>query len=582
MPNEDDRPMKKEKRRGNSILTRGSLLVTALCLVIVLFSAHHLYLGLLNNQQAIGLSAVRDAVAPFTDALKNFMFERGRINVVLASSEPITRQNSDFIAQRRAAADEAFLLGFSALEARYPQGANILREGHEEIVQLRVLADEEARKPLQQRDPSVRPEWFSRCSGYIDSVITQLKTVIGHPQSARINSYLDLMVDSLLFRSIAGSGSSILTSAVSGMRMLSDPEYSDFLLLRGQSDQIWATMNHLAEIIGSNSLNAALAEVREQYYVLFRKEQDRVLALARTAPPPEGSGAEIARLSVPALDSILRISDRTINEIDQINRDSMKDASVSLLAALAVMVSSFLIAVFLPIYLRRHLIQPLNGIIQIIEGLSEGKSQDISSFLQRDDEIGKLGQGAQMLQDSIAAEQASRQKLNQAVLALEELSTKDSLTGLHNRRYLTDRFSRLEEGFRKEKTMFSVIMGDIDHFKSVNDQHGHECGDEALIHVTALLAGLRREGDLLARWGGEEFLFLLPGTNLQGARDIAEKARTELKEKSFRYQEQEIGITMTFGVAQCGGECDIRKVIQSADMAMLQGKREGRDRVVVA
>ncbi len=528
------------------------------------------------------MGAVKDAVTPFPDALKNFMFERGRMNVVLASGEAITQQNIDFLSQRRAAADQAFLLGFSALEARHPQGAQVLRTGYEEIAQLRILADEEARKPLHQRDPSVRPEWFSRCSGYIDSVITQLKAVIGHPQSIQINSYLDLLVDSLLFRSIAGSESSILTSAVSGSRIISDPEYSDFLLLRGQSNQIWANMNYLAEIIGSDRLNDAMSDITQQYYLLFRPEQDRVLELARMEPLPEGSGAEIARLSVPALDSILHISDRTISEIDQINRNNMKDSHVSLLTALAVLLTSVLIAVFLPFYLRRRLIRPLNGIIQIIEGLSEGKPQDISTFLHRDDEIGKLGQGAAMLQSSIAAEQAYRQKLNQAVLELEELSTKDALTGLHNRRYLTDRFSRLEAGFKKEKTMFSVIMGDIDHFKSINDQYGHECGDEALLHVTALLAGLRREGDLLARWGGEEFLFLLPETDMQGARDLAEKARTELKDRGFRYLEQEIGITMTFGVAQCGGECDIRRIIQKADMAMLQGKREGRDRVVSA
>ncbi len=582
MHDEKAGPMKGKNRRSGSILPKLSFLVTALCAMIVLYSSYNLYLGLSKYNQAGELGAVRDAVAPFPEALKNFMFERGRMNVVLASNEPITQKNIDFLSQRRAAAEQAFLSGFSALEAKHPQDAQFLRAEYEGIAQLRTLADKEARKPLSQRDPLFRQEWFSRCTEYIGVVITRLKDVIGHSKSGTVDSYMDLVADTLHFRSIVGSESSILTSAVSGGRMLSIEEYSDIQFLRGQSGQIWANMNHLTETIRSDSLTATLSDVREQYYGLFRPEQDRVLALARTGPLPEGAGAEIARLSVPALDSILRINDEAIAEISRIVRDSLNSGQSSLLSSLAIMTASVLIAVFIPISLRRRLVRPLNGIIQVIEGLGEGKPQDIAPFVRRNDEIGKLGQGAQMLQDSMAAEQASRQKLNQAVHELEELSTKDSLTGLHNRRYLTDRFSRLEAEFKEKRTAFSVIMCDIDLFKSVNDRYGHECGDEALLHVTALLSGLLREGDLLARWGGEEFLFLLPGTDLQGARDTAENARMELKGKRFRYQEQEIGITMTFGVAQCGGECDIRKVIQSADMAMLKGKREGRDRVVTA
>jgi PAS domain S-box/diguanylate cyclase (GGDEF) domain len=163
------------------------------------------------------------------------------------------------------------------------------------------------------------------------------------------------------------------------------------------------------------------------------------------------------------------------------------------------------------------------------------------------------------------------------------LSRHDPLTGLLNRRSMQEKLD--EESLRCRRTggLYATIMLDIDRFKRFNDQHGHECGDEVLKSVAEVMRSSVRATDSVGRWGGEEFLILLPETGVSGGQELAEKIRKRIEESEFSYRSARLSITVTSGVAACvDPEENVDDCIKRADEALLQGKEGGRNRVVTA
>lgn len=163
---------------------------------------------------------------------------------------------------------------------------------------------------------------------------------------------------------------------------------------------------------------------------------------------------------------------------------------------------------------------------------------------------------------------------------LIELAQTDHLTNLANRRGMLDKIQYEKYRFERSGKAFSLIMGDIDGFKRVNDQFGHECGDFVLSSLSNLFVSILRKQDIVGRWGGEEFILLLPETQLKEARSLAEKIRHRIEHNYFYYRGSEISITITFGVASFDQMEDIEKTIHRADEALYKGKRLGKNCVV--
>lgn len=164
----------------------------------------------------------------------------------------------------------------------------------------------------------------------------------------------------------------------------------------------------------------------------------------------------------------------------------------------------------------------------------------------------------------------------------------DPLTGLQNRSHLGPRVAELVASARRHQRPLACVMIDIDHFKAVNDTYGHSAGDAVLVEVAARLGREKRTSDTLIRYGGEEFLLLLPETGAEGAITLAEKLRTALSERPVPYAPGdagtiEISVRGSIGVAVLGEEMyDAALLIAAADEAMYQAKADGRDRVVLA
>jgi diguanylate cyclase (GGDEF)-like protein len=161
---------------------------------------------------------------------------------------------------------------------------------------------------------------------------------------------------------------------------------------------------------------------------------------------------------------------------------------------------------------------------------------------------------------------------------VERQALVDGLTGLANRRASTDALQAESARAGRLGTPLSVVLADLDGFKDVNDAHGHAVGDEVLREFADLLRETLRDSDVAGRWGGEEFLLLLPGADEDGAVQLAERIRAELSSRRIPGAPG-LRVTASFGVAERGAESNTEQVVAAADEALYRAKRAGKDRI---
>ncbi|WP_337175341.1 GGDEF domain-containing protein [Paludisphaera sp.] len=165
-----------------------------------------------------------------------------------------------------------------------------------------------------------------------------------------------------------------------------------------------------------------------------------------------------------------------------------------------------------------------------------------------------------------------------------ERTVRDNLTGLYNRGYFMEQIGPLCERNRMRNLGTALLMVDIDHFKRVNDLHGHEAGDAALREVAKVLRESTRSDDLVARYGGEEFIVALPVASADQGWERAEQFRRMLASRPIRAGRKELRVTASFGVSSStmARPRGIKALMTTADVALYEAKRTGRDRVVAA
>lgn len=168
--------------------------------------------------------------------------------------------------------------------------------------------------------------------------------------------------------------------------------------------------------------------------------------------------------------------------------------------------------------------------------------------------------------------------------ALRHQAMHDHLTGLWNRSAVIAILGRELARARREDRVVSVVVADIDHFKRVNDEYGHAAGDEILCQTARILDVNLREYDAVGRYGGEEFLIIMPGCDLENARRRADQLRTTVENAKILVSEASISLTLCMGVANSSGYAtkEADAIIQAADAAMYVAKRNGRNRVELA
>ena len=163
---------------------------------------------------------------------------------------------------------------------------------------------------------------------------------------------------------------------------------------------------------------------------------------------------------------------------------------------------------------------------------------------------------------------------------LRELNLRDQLTGAFNRRYLESRLAEECDRHARHCRPLGVAMLDIDFFKKVNDNHGHEAGDRVLAEVAGRLSGSIRKTDCLVRYGGEEFCCILPETDLASARVLAERFRGAVEQMAVVAGGTELRVTISLGVAQLKGGDSPKTLLKRADEGLYEAKQTGRNKVV--
>ncbi|HTX73056.1 MAG TPA: diguanylate cyclase [Rectinemataceae bacterium] len=215
------------------------------------------------------------------------------------------------------------------------------------------------------------------------------------------------------------------------------------------------------------------------------------------------------------------------------------------------------------------------------------KPFDYRELLARVSAQVELGLSRRRVEEYARQVAAMNDKLVEAMGKLEELATTDPLTKLPNRRYTLDRIGYEADRAKRSGKPFCLGILDIDFFKKVNDRFGHAAGDLVLSSFGLLVRASLRAQDLAGRWGGEEFAIVLPETELAGAGVLAERFLGDLRSRpmdiSVADKPASVGVTATIGLAQfTPPDDDIDSLMRRADGAMYEGKRSGRNRVVLS
>ncbi len=174
----------------------------------------------------------------------------------------------------------------------------------------------------------------------------------------------------------------------------------------------------------------------------------------------------------------------------------------------------------------------------------------------------------------------SEHKLREYNRKLKRMSETDPLTGLMNRRCAEEEINEIIAESKAQKYLFCIAMGDIDFFKKVNDTYGHEAGDFILSSLAKEFQEHMKGKGFVARWGGEEFLFVITKMNGDEALISLDELRTNIKKKEFVFEGQTLKVTMTFGVEEFSDHVGLEKTIAEADKKLYIGKQSGRDRVI--
>jgi diguanylate cyclase (GGDEF)-like protein len=212
----------------------------------------------------------------------------------------------------------------------------------------------------------------------------------------------------------------------------------------------------------------------------------------------------------------------------------------------------------------------------VVEGLAAGADDYLTKPFHHQELMARVGVGLRIID-------LQREIEGQNIL-LKELALTDALTSLPNRRAVEDWATRQLSGAARHGFSFWVVLADLDHFKNVNDIHGHDAGDTVLKAFSGILKRNSRHSDICGRFGGEEFLLVLTHTTEENAKRVIERVRAELEAMQFNFDGNILKVTASFGLAGFFGTSapDFNRLVGQADAALYSAKRQGRNRLELA
>ena len=372
----------------------------------------------------------------------------------------------------------------------------------------------------------LKDKWFDFLTSYDDALFDKLKpycTVNKNDLELTLNEVVTALEHAKEDKTIESMASMIVSSLT--------PSLSDTM------DDELATLSY---------------ELKNAPHIINEKEvQKRIVSLVEKRIK---SDKEEVKNRVLSLDELLGdVSDKIVNLVDNSNlsRDRISEIKKEL--------QSF--------DHNKHNFETIKTRLTKIASSLEVETDLLGKKMQKDDAV-------------VRALQVKIKKLEGALNVAKKESKKDFLTSLVSKRGLDEELNRVEKSFIRYKIEYSICFFDIDHFKKVNDTFGHEAGDVILKKLGSIFIDLKRDVDIIGRYGGEEFLAILPNTPLEGALIFAQKVRKKVDEFAFLYKNEEVPVTISVGVAHCSDYSNQEDMIAGADKALYAAKEAGRNRVM--
>jgi diguanylate cyclase (GGDEF)-like protein len=240
------------------------------------------------------------------------------------------------------------------------------------------------------------------------------------------------------------------------------------------------------------------------------------------------------------------------------------------------------LTLLLGIFLGNRLSRPLRHLTYAVQAMGQGALRQ-QVPVESDNEVGVLAKAFNRMSDEIAHQyedlRQSHAKIEAMATQMRELSLRDALTGLHNRRHFDEQCAPFFANAKRYQRPFSVMLGDIDHFKNVNDRFSHATGDEVLRRVGAILRQSMRGSDLVARYGGEEFVVAFPETDLVSAKEACELLRQRVESYPWHEVHPDLRITISMGLSSDTQVDSFHQMLEAADALLYKAKHGGRNQI---
>ena len=521
--------------------------------------------------------------------------ERGPTNGALGAPQPPAPEVAERLKAARERTDAAFEALGQALAQHEagPAGAGTDEPARSVTASLQVARDmlRDARgqvdrtlsMPLPERPADRLRADVARMVAVIPALQPAMATLsrqvtAAHPRLADLVQGARLAAD---LREQAGQLGSHFTAPLARRQPFTDVERIAIQRTRGRIDSLHDWVDQAVAFATSPEVAHALETMHHRYFARGGELVDEIVAAGLHAGDYRVDAAGFARLYVPEMDSILQVRDALLQEADQRAGDDKARALRDLGVTLSV--SALLLALLaLTLWVVHHrVIRPLGRTTSAVTALAGGDLAHEIPAPGADDEFAEVLVALEVFKRQAREREALAQERDALIERLRAQSDTDYLTSLPNRRAFDEAARRLWALSRRHGHALSLVLFDVDRFKSINDQRGHEAGDEALVAVARLARDAFRQGDLVARHGGEEFAVLMSHCALTEAVERAEDLRRRLAAAVIDITGQSsLRLTASFGVVQMQPEdIDPGALLRRADRALYAAKAEGRDRV---
>ncbi|AXE28639.1 GGDEF domain-containing protein [Chromobacterium phragmitis] len=520
-------------------------------------------------------------------AVEKISFERGPANALIgASATPAARERLRLARQTSDHALRDLVAALSPSRSAYHQRAlSSARVARQRLSEARRGMDRVIGSPAPSSAEIMAPikQMFDVVPAILEAV-TSLSTLASnaYPQLSNPLSGARLATE---LREYAGRMGSTLTAALAEKRPLTETEARDVFILRGRIEQLRGTIRLRLNVPSSQSgPRLALDSMQARYFQDGLAQVDLVLDASRRGQPYAVSLEDFTAGYVPTLYSIVELRDAMLTAAAVEARAQQRAAFRHLLGAIGLGVVALIAQLALLAFIRRRIARPLLAASRLLTDIADGKLDAKLPVNDRKDEVGDLLRAIAILRSNSQEKRRLEQERLRLIEELTEVSRLDFLTGIANRRAFTQAAHAEIARARLARESATLILFDIDYFKQVNDQYGHDAGDAVLVHVAAMLNRACRDGDLAGRYGGEEFVLLARHGGASPGDALAERLRAGIEETPCALPSGEwLAVTASFGVAALN---DIRptleQMLQAADRALYSAKRQGRNRIVMA